>query len=213
MGLFYTANNKWETMSTGRTKPTAESSTWELGKEHQVALMLQGNKTSVYIDGRSLGEEEVPLSGEKPLELFGLCFGACNVDGYVEVTSREEMGKKPRVMVKNVFLYDRPLNSTEMQAIKDRVPVPARAPEPQVGDAPKTIETAVSAAPGPGKAPAAPAGVTTAGITANTEHAPAGNTTFAGNEGKGGETGVASSAHVRGLLPLLLLLGLWGFCG
>ncbi|EAN80725.1 trans-sialidase, putative, partial [Trypanosoma cruzi] len=153
MGVSYTADNKWGKMFEDNTK--TQSSTWEPKKEHQVALMLQGQKASVYIDGKSLGEEEVPLKGETPLELFGFCFGACG----------EDAGQKTKVKVKNVFLYNRPLNSTEMRAIKDRKPVPTRAPEPQVERA------------------------------TTTEHAAAVSFTSAGS----------------GLLPLLLLLGLWGF--
>ncbi|RNC45775.1 trans-sialidase [Trypanosoma cruzi] len=129
MRLSYTADNKWETMFEGTNTTTTEGSTWEPRKEHQVALMLQGNKASVYVDGKSLGEEEVPLTGETPLELVGFCFGACGEDDdgeeedSQEESSPEEIGKKPRVTVTNVFLYNRPLNSTEMRAIKDRIPV------------------------------------------------------------------------------------------
>ncbi|RNF09826.1 trans-sialidase-like protein [Trypanosoma cruzi] len=227
MRLSYTADNKWETMFKGKAKTTTESSTWEAGKEHQVALMLQGNKASVYIDGKSLGEEEVPLKGETPLELFGFCFGACDFDdggedekASPEKSSQEEPSpkknvKKPRVTVTNVFLYNRPLNSTERTAIKDRKPVSTRAPEPQVKIAPKPVAPAAPAVPGPREVPAA-LGRTTVGRTANTQNAPAGRLTSAGNEGTarekgdGGANGDAGSAYGRELLPLLLLLGLWG---
>ncbi|RNC53508.1 trans-sialidase-like protein [Trypanosoma cruzi] len=215
MRLSYTADNKWETMPKDETKPTTKSRPWVAKKEHQVALMLQGKKISVYIDGESLGEEEAPLTGETPLELFGFCFGACEFGD----DDDEEAGKKPRVTVTNVFLYNRPLNPTEMRAIKDRIPVPTRAPEPQVKIAPKPVAPAAPAAPavsGPREVPAAP-GRTTVGRTANTQNAPAGRLTSAGNEGTaretgdGGANGDAGSAYGRGLLPLLLLLGLWGF--
>ncbi|EKF97998.1 trans-sialidase, putative, partial [Trypanosoma cruzi] len=102
MGILYTADKKWVTMFNDNI---TESGTWEPKKEYQVALMLQGNKASVYIDGQSLGEREVLLTGERPLELAGFCFGAC------------EIHNSP-VTVKNVFLYNRPLNPTEMTAIK-----------------------------------------------------------------------------------------------
>ncbi|EAN83408.1 putative trans-sialidase, Group II [Trypanosoma cruzi] len=211
MRLSYTADNKWETMFKGGKKTTTESRPWEAGKEYQVALMLQSNKTSVYIDGKSLGEEELPLTGETPLELFLFCFGACDIDGDEEKAANpKEIGKKPRVTVTNVFLYNRPLNSTEMSAIKDRIPVPTRAPEPQVKIAPKPVAPAAPAVPGPREVPAAP------GRTANTQNAPAGRLTSAGNEGTaretgdGGANGDAGSAYGRVLLPLLLL-GLWGF--
>ncbi|PBJ68149.1 trans-sialidase [Trypanosoma cruzi cruzi] len=231
MRLSYTADKTWVKMFKGETKPTTEGGTWEAGKEYQVALMLQGNKASVYIDGESLGEEEVPLTDEKPPELFAFCFGACGEeeDSQEEPSqeessqaaspvkpSPEEIGKKSQVTVKNVFLYNRPLNSTERTAIKDRKPVPKRAPEPQVKIAPKPVAPAAPAAPGPREVPAA-LGRTTVGRTANTQNAPAGRLTSAGNErtarekGDGGANDDAGSAYARELLPLLLLLGLWGF--
>ncbi|KAF8306613.1 putative trans-sialidase, Group II [Trypanosoma cruzi] len=216
MRLSYTADNKWETMFEGKNTTKTEGSAWEPRKEHQLALMLQGNKASAYIDGKSLGEGEVPLTGEKPLGLFGFCFGACDIgDDDEEESSQEEIGKKPRVTVTNVFLYNRPLNSTEMTAIKYRKPALARGSESQADDVPQTIASAGSAAPAPEELPAAP-GRTTVGTTTNAEHAAAGSLT-SGNEGTARETGDgganvdARSAYGRLLLPLLLLLGLWGF--
>ncbi|ESS55074.1 trans-sialidase [Trypanosoma cruzi Dm28c] len=221
MGILYTANKTWETISKGETKPTTESRPWELKKEYQVALMLQGNKASVYVDGKSLGEEEALLTGGTPPELFAFCFGACDFgddsdgDDDEEESSPKKIGKKPRVTVTNVFLYNRPLNSTEMTAIKDRIPVSTRAPEPQVKIAPKPVAPAAPAVPGPREVPAA-LGRTTVGRTANTQHAPASRLNSAGNEGTarekgdGGANGDAGSAYARELLPLLLLLGLWG---
>ncbi|KAF5217924.1 hypothetical protein ECC02_009165 [Trypanosoma cruzi] len=218
MRLSYTADKTWETIFKGKTKPTTESRHWVPNKEHQVALMLQGNKASVYIDGESLGEEEVPLTGETPLELFLFCFGVCEIDDNdEEKPSPKEIGKKPRVTVTNVFLYNRPLNSTEMTAIKDRIPVPKGDPESRVKEAPKPFGPAVPAVPGPEKIPAEP-GMTTVEGAATTEHAAAvGSLTSAGNEGTarekgdGGANDDAGSAYGRVLLPLLLLLGLWGF--
>ncbi|KAF5216386.1 hypothetical protein ECC02_010862 [Trypanosoma cruzi] len=158
MGVSYTADNKWGKMFEDNTK--TQSSTWEPKKEHQVALMLQGQKASVYIDGRLLGEEEVPLKGETPLELFWFCFGACD----------EDAGQKTKVTVTNVFLYNRPLNSTEMRAIKDKAHTLNGSGEALVGWA------------------------ALKGASAR-EHAAVVGLTSAGS----------------GLLPLLLLLGLWGF--
>ncbi|EKG00579.1 trans-sialidase, putative, partial [Trypanosoma cruzi] len=216
MRLSYTADNKWETMFKGETKPTTERSRpWEPKKEHQVALMLHGNKASVYIDGESL-EEEVLLTDGTPLEPFGFCFGACDF-GDEEEDSPKKIGKKPHVTVTNVFLYNRPLNSTERTAIKDRKPVPKRAPEPQVKIAPKTVAPAAPAVPGPREVPAA-LGTTTVGRTANTQNAPAGRLASAGNEGTAREKGDgganidAGSAYGREPLPLLLLLGTVGPC-
>ncbi|PWV06837.1 putative trans-sialidase, Group II [Trypanosoma cruzi] len=108
MGLSYTADKKWGTWLKG--KKTTQSGRWEPKKGYQVALMLQGKKASVYIDGTFLRQEEVPLTGEAPLELVRFCFGACG----------EDAGQKTKVTVKNVFLYNRPLNSTEINALKDK---------------------------------------------------------------------------------------------
>ncbi|ESS60867.1 trans-sialidase [Trypanosoma cruzi Dm28c] len=102
MGILYTADNKWETIFNDKI---TKSGTWEPKKEYQVALMLQGKKASVYIDGKLLGEEETMLTGETPLELAGFCFGAC------------EMHNSP-VTVKNVFLYNRPLGAGELRMVK-----------------------------------------------------------------------------------------------
>ncbi|PWV16414.1 putative trans-sialidase, Group II [Trypanosoma cruzi] len=158
MGLSYTADKTWGTGLKG--KRTKQSGRWEPKKGYQVALMLQGKKASVYIDGKSLGTEEVPLTGERPLELVRFCFGACG----------EDAGQKANVKVKNVFLYNRPLNSTEMTALKDKA---------------HTLN-------GPGEALAGWAALEGA---AAREHAAVVGLTSAGS----------------GLLPLLLLLGLWGF--
>ncbi|RNC42823.1 putative trans-sialidase [Trypanosoma cruzi] len=79
--------------------------------------MLQGNKASVYVDGQSLGEEEVLLTGQRPPEVLRVRFDACG-------------GHESHVTVKNVFLYNRPLNFTAMRALKDRVPVPTREAAP-----------------------------------------------------------------------------------
>ncbi|EKF33447.1 trans-sialidase, putative [Trypanosoma cruzi marinkellei] len=121
VGLSYTTDKKWETAF--KDKTTTQSGSWEPKKEYQAALMLQGKKASVYIDGQLLREEEVPLTAEKTLDFVYFCFGACH---------RKEVGHKTPVTLKNVFLYNRPLNSTEMQAIKDRSPFPTRGPVKQV---------------------------------------------------------------------------------
>ncbi|PWV08641.1 putative trans-sialidase, Group II [Trypanosoma cruzi] len=121
MRLSYTKDKRWETVFKDQTTP--KGSTWELKKEHQVALMLQSQKVSVYIDGELLGEEEVLFTIRTPLEFVDLCFGACG---------EENPSQESHVTVTNVFLYNRPLNSTEMRAIKDRVPVPTRGPESEV---------------------------------------------------------------------------------
>ncbi|EKF28611.1 trans-sialidase, putative [Trypanosoma cruzi marinkellei] len=148
VGLSYTADKTWETGLKG--KKTTQSGSWEPKKEYQVTLMLQGKNASVYIDDKLLGEEEVPLTGERPLELVRFCFGACG--------EKEGHEQESHVTVTNVFLYNRPMNPTEVSVIKDKVHMLKKVLKLQVEGAPK---------------PFAPAG--------------------------------------SGLLPLLLLLGLWVF--
>ncbi|RNC38767.1 trans-sialidase [Trypanosoma cruzi] len=111
VGLSCSHNKTWYTSIEGKT--TTRSSTWVPKEEYQVALMLQGNKTSVHIDGRSLGAEEVLLAGGRPPEVLRFCFGVCG-------------GHESHVKLTDVFLYNRPLNSTAMRALKDRVPAPTR---------------------------------------------------------------------------------------
>ncbi|EKG02316.1 trans-sialidase, putative [Trypanosoma cruzi] len=115
VGLSHSHNKKWETKFEG--KATTRCSAWEPRKEYQVSLMLQGNKASVDVDGESLGEEEVPLTGERPIDVLRLCFGACG-------------GHESHVTVTDAFLHNRPLNSTAMRALKDRVPAPTREAAP-----------------------------------------------------------------------------------
>ncbi|RNC36847.1 trans-sialidase [Trypanosoma cruzi] len=89
VGLSCSHHKKWYTSIEGTT--TTQRSTWEPRKEYRVALMLQGNKASAYIDGESLGEEEVLLTGEKPPDVLRVRFDACG-------------GHESHVTVTNVFL-------------------------------------------------------------------------------------------------------------
>ncbi|RNE97732.1 group II trans-sialidase superfamily, partial [Trypanosoma rangeli] len=56
VGLSYTTEKRWGTVFNGMT--TTHNSAWEPGKEYQVALMLQGNKGSVYVDGVFFGSSD-----------------------------------------------------------------------------------------------------------------------------------------------------------
>ncbi|RNE99324.1 putative trans-sialidase [Trypanosoma cruzi] len=126
VGLSYSHNKKWETKFEG--KATTRCSAWEPGKEYQVSLMLQGNKASVDVDGESLGEEEVLLKGERPPDVLRVCFGACG-------------GHESHVTVTDAFLHSRPLNSTAMRALKDRVPAPTREAAPTPPEKVRVVDT------------------------------------------------------------------------
>ncbi|RNF00680.1 Sialidase 85-1.3 [Trypanosoma cruzi] len=124
MGLLCSHNKKWVTAFEDKT--TTRSSTWEPKKEHRVTLMLQGNKASVDVDGESLGEEEVLLKGERPPDVLRVRFDACG-------------GHESHVT--DVFPYSRPLDSTAMRALKDRVPAPTREAAPTPPEKFRAVDT------------------------------------------------------------------------
>ncbi|ESS55258.1 putative trans-sialidase [Trypanosoma cruzi Dm28c] len=126
MGLLCSHNKKWVTAFEDKT--TTRSSTREPKKEHRVTLMLQGNKASAHIDGRSLGEEEVLLKGERPPDVLRVRFGACG-------------GHESHVTVTDVFPYSHPLDSTAMRALKDRVPAPTREAAPTPPEKVRVVDT------------------------------------------------------------------------
>ncbi|EKF38614.1 trans-sialidase, putative [Trypanosoma cruzi marinkellei] len=106
IGLSFGMNKTWETVVDGKT--TAQDRTWELGREYQVALMLQGgNKGSVYVNGKLVGNLETIRTPEKTvLEIEDFHIGGDEGDSGSDVT------------VKNVFLYNRPLSADELKMVK-----------------------------------------------------------------------------------------------
>ncbi|PBJ72512.1 trans-sialidase [Trypanosoma cruzi cruzi] len=106
IGLSCGMNKTWETVFDG--KKTTSNTTWELGKEHQVALMLQdGNKGSVYVDGVIVGSPaKVPKVGALGHEITHFYFGGDEGDSDSSVT------------VTNVFLYNRPLSVGELKMVR-----------------------------------------------------------------------------------------------
>ncbi|PWU84271.1 putative trans-sialidase, Group II [Trypanosoma cruzi] len=106
IGLSCGMNKTWETVFDG--KKTTSNTTWELGKEHQVALMLQdGNKGSVYVDGVIVGSPaKIPKVGALGHEITHFYFGGDEGDSDSSVT------------VTNVFLYNRPLSVGELKMVR-----------------------------------------------------------------------------------------------
>ncbi|RNC56639.1 surface protein-2 [Trypanosoma cruzi] len=106
IGLSYSMDKTWETVFDGTTK--TQISTWEPGREYQVALMLQdGNKGSVYVDGELVGSPEtIPTPEARGAEISHFYFGGDEGDSDSSVT------------VTNVFLYNRPLSDDELKMVK-----------------------------------------------------------------------------------------------
>ncbi|KAF5216898.1 hypothetical protein ECC02_010295 [Trypanosoma cruzi] len=106
IGLSHSMNKTWKTVFNG--KKTAHGSTWEPGREYQVALMLQdGNKGSVYVDGRPVGTPEtMPTVETQGFEIPHFYIGG------------DEGGSGSDVTVTNVFLYNHPLSVGELKTVK-----------------------------------------------------------------------------------------------
>ncbi|KAF5217910.1 hypothetical protein ECC02_009200 [Trypanosoma cruzi] len=106
IGLSYSMNKTWETVFDG--KKTTSNTTWELGKEHQVALMLQdGHKGYVYVDGVIVGSPDtIPTLETQGHEITHFYFGGGEGDTNSSVT------------VTNVFLYNRPLSVGELKMVR-----------------------------------------------------------------------------------------------
>ncbi|RNE97567.1 group II trans-sialidase superfamily [Trypanosoma rangeli] len=104
VGLSYTTEKQWGTVFNGTTT-TTHNSTWELGKEYKVALMLQGKEGSVYVDGVLVGSSDtLPTLEARRHQIAQFYFGG---------------GKDGSVTVKNVFLYNRPLSEQELKTVDD----------------------------------------------------------------------------------------------
>ncbi|RNE95273.1 surface glycoprotein, partial [Trypanosoma rangeli] len=102
VGLSYTPANEWGTVFDGITR-TIHNSTWRPGKEYKVALMLQGNKGSVYVDGVLVGNtNKLPPLKSRRRDISHFYFGG---------------GENSSVTVKNVFLYNRRLSEDKLKAV------------------------------------------------------------------------------------------------
>ncbi|RNE95986.1 trans-sialidase, partial [Trypanosoma rangeli] len=188
--LRYDERRHWKTRF--GEEENASAAAWEVGTVYRVALTVQKGGGSAYVDGQLVGSLEAnrpsdslrpPLPPPPPppppppgwgvgpriqSELVsGIVFG-----GYDEDTEEDA---ESHVTVKNVLLYNRCFNGSEIEALVRR--------------------KESGAAPGPNNASAPHA-------KRVSEAAP--------KEVDGGDGSVRG--HLSGmLLPLLLLLGLWGF--
>ncbi|RNE95268.1 surface glycoprotein, partial [Trypanosoma rangeli] len=101
VGLSYTTEKQWVTVFDGATR-IMRNSTWEPGKEYKVALMLQYNKGSVYVDGVLVGNtNKLPTLKSRRHDISHFHFGG---------------GEDTSVTVNNVFLYSRQLSEDELKA-------------------------------------------------------------------------------------------------
>ncbi|EKF26815.1 neutral sphingomyelinase activation associated factor-like protein [Trypanosoma cruzi marinkellei] len=106
LGISYRADKTWEVTFNGM-KTTAEASEWELGKEYQVALLLEdGDIIFVYLNGQLLGSSKtMPNGKERLLDISHFYFGG----------EKDEKTGNRHVKVWNVLLYNRVLSASELE--------------------------------------------------------------------------------------------------
>ncbi|EKF26926.1 trans-sialidase, putative, partial [Trypanosoma cruzi marinkellei] len=116
LGLSYNSEKKWQVLCSGRTIPES-SNTWEAETNYQVAIVLQnGTQGTAYVDGKRVGEQ-CALGNTEDKKISHFYIGG---DGG-STGSQEDVS----VTVKNVLLYNRQLDETEIKALNaNKVPIP-----------------------------------------------------------------------------------------
>ncbi|PBJ76115.1 trans-sialidase [Trypanosoma cruzi cruzi] len=123
MELSYDNGKKWVLLC-GDETPKEHSSTWEKEKtQHVVLLIRNGNQGTAYVDGQRVGgDEQCELKTKASKEISHFYIGG---DG--DKTGRQE---GVSVTVTNVLLYNRPLDSTELDAFNpNKAPISPQVPE------------------------------------------------------------------------------------
>ncbi|KAF5218351.1 hypothetical protein ECC02_008722 [Trypanosoma cruzi] len=207
LGLSYNNKNKWQ-LRCGDEKTTEHSSSWKPETTHQVAIVLQNStQGTAYVDGQRVGgDAPCTLGSTESQEISHFYIGG---DGG-SAGSREGVS----VTVTNVLLYNRPLSSAEMTALKMKsVTIPRldhAKTEPR-----GTASTPAGQQPSEwghlvGSSKDASGGVEGADSQVREVNA----TALSSNLGNVSQENKIDAGTMResGLLPLLLLLlGLWGF--
>ncbi|EKF29363.1 trans-sialidase, putative [Trypanosoma cruzi marinkellei] len=220
LGLSYNKKGKWELLCGGQK--TELSATWERGKTHQVAIVLQNEKQgSAYVDGKRVEGTPFEL---KDADLKNISHFYIGGDG----DNTKSLGLS--VTVENVLLYNRPLNGNEITALKANKD-PILKPEDRNKLAAGTLsrEGSGAGADGRGVSSAASTATTPSSNDAQTMATGSGDTmqgegiqpqdrevnatalsSSLGNFSQGNNSGDGSTVCGSGMMPLLLLLGLWG---
>ncbi|EKF29282.1 trans-sialidase, putative, partial [Trypanosoma cruzi marinkellei] len=111
MGLSYSSGGKWK-LSCGDEAPKDLSSTLKPETTYQVAIVLHnGTKGSAYVDGKPVVDEQCTLKNNEGKNISHFYIGGDKVD-----TGNND-NKDVSVTVKNVLLYNRPLDDTEIGAL------------------------------------------------------------------------------------------------
>ncbi|RNC45685.1 exo-alpha-sialidase, partial [Trypanosoma cruzi] len=134
LGLSYDNNMEWSVVHGSYLRYLTK---WELDKTYHVVLKMHDGVGSVYVDGTLLWNLRLRNSFNEELdEISHFYFGA-----YDEQLS----SRKIHATVANVFLYNRPLNETEIGALnasKVTIPPPERKPVPAAAATSSSVESA-----------------------------------------------------------------------
>ncbi|RNC41681.1 trans-sialidase [Trypanosoma cruzi] len=133
LGLSYDNNMEWSVVHGSYPKYFAE---WELNKTYHVVLKMHDGVGSVYVDGTLLWNRSLRNSFNEGLdEVSHFYFGAYN---------EQLHSGKIHATVANVFLYNRPLNETEIGALnasKVTIPPPERKPAKAAAVTSQSVDT------------------------------------------------------------------------
>ncbi|RNF03223.1 putative trans-sialidase, partial [Trypanosoma cruzi] len=131
LGLSYNNKEKKWILLCGDVKKTVHSSTWETQTdttEYQVAIVLQnGTQGSAYVDGQRVGDVQCQFEGKEDKKFSHFYIGG---DG-----SNTESQGGVSVTVRNVLLYNRPLDDNEitaLNAIKPPITPPKETREQEI---------------------------------------------------------------------------------
>ncbi|PBJ69755.1 trans-sialidase [Trypanosoma cruzi cruzi] len=133
LGLSYDNNMEWSVEHELLPKHLTK---WELDKTYHVVLKMHDGVGSVYVDGKSLLNLTLPRPSDELMdEVSHFYFGAYN-----ELLH----SVKIHATVANVFLYNRPLNETEIGALnasKVTIPPPERKPAKALTTTSQSVDT------------------------------------------------------------------------
>ncbi|ESS60524.1 trans-sialidase [Trypanosoma cruzi Dm28c] len=131
LGLSYNNEEKKWTLLCGGGQNKELSGTWETQTDttqYQVAIVLQnGNQGTAYVDGRRVGDVQCQLEGKEDKKISHFYIGG---DG-----SNTEGRDGVSVTVRNVLLYNRPLDGNEitaLNAIKPPITPPKETREQEI---------------------------------------------------------------------------------
>ncbi|KAF8279946.1 putative trans-sialidase, Group V [Trypanosoma cruzi] len=131
MELSYDSEKKWQVLC-------GDGNTKELGSiggtdttQHVVILLRNGTQCTAYVDGQQVGDAECELGNGESKEISHFYIGG-DGDGADDKESRGEMS----VTVRNVLLYNRPWDDTEIGVLNpNKANVPVEVDRPVEGEA------------------------------------------------------------------------------